>query len=80
MGKFRVVAGRLVYRPVEQRAEFVVHARDEAEARTVAGEIAADEDKDAMWVDHDRGHDEVESVRILSVEPMVINTNKENHQ
>lgn len=80
MKRFRVVAGRLVYRPVEQRAEFHVRARDEAEARRVAEDIAADEDRDAMWVDHDRDHDEVEAVRLLSVEPVVTSPNTEAHR
>jgi hypothetical protein len=77
MKSFRVVAGRLVYRPVEQRAEFQVCADTEDEAHAAAAAIAADEDRDAMWTDHDRDHDEVEAVRLLTVEPVVENTNTE---
>jgi hypothetical protein len=39
MRTFRVVAGRVVVRRVEQRAEFLVRARDEADARRRAGKI-----------------------------------------
>jgi hypothetical protein len=80
MKRFRVVAGRLVYRPVEQRAEFQVFALTEAEARVVAAEIAADEDRNAMWVDHDRDHDEVETVRLISVEPVAMKPSTESRQ
>jgi hypothetical protein len=67
---FRVVAGRVVLRRVEQRAEFLVRAADESSARRVAEEVAADEDHDRMWSDHDLvEHDEVEAVRILDLKP-----------
>jgi hypothetical protein len=69
-----------VNRPVEQRAEFVVRAPDEVEARRLAEAIVADEDRDAMWSDHDRDHDEVVATRILSVEPAAADTKQAEHE
>jgi hypothetical protein len=69
--KFKVTAGRVVARRVEQKAIFLVRAENEADARRRADEIVADEDQDRIWADEDLiEHDEVEATRVFSVEPV----------